>query len=94
MRARTVVLGVDMVRERLKADEVKCVVLASDASPRTLDKVVRLAVARGVPVLSGPAAEIIGKQLGRPVVMVAGVLDRALARGLTSETRAEAPTEA
>ena len=57
-------------------------VVAEDASPRAKDKVVRLASAKGVPLLSGPSAATIGAQLGRPPVMAVGVRDRALAGGM------------
>ena len=57
-------------------------VLASDASPRAVDKVVRLAAGRGVPLVAGPEAATIGLQLGKPPVMAVGVRDRALADGI------------
>ena len=50
-RAGTVIVGVAGVRARLQADGLACVVLAADAGKRTREKVERLAVARGVPVL-------------------------------------------
>jgi ribosomal protein L7Ae-like RNA K-turn-binding protein len=58
------------------------VVLAADASPRTREKVERLAQARGIPVLAGPSSARLGAQLGRPPVQTVGTEDRALARGL------------
>lgn len=76
------VLGVDAVRAGLQAGRVKAIVVAADASPRAAEKVVRLARARGIPLVPGPAAEAIGARLGRPAIMVAGVVDRALAQGL------------
>jgi ribosomal protein L7Ae-like RNA K-turn-binding protein len=83
-RARQVVIGVEQVRAELKAGTVQCVVVASDVSPRAEDKVVRLATGKGIRLLAGPSAEAIGARLGKPPVMVAGVLDRALAQGLAS----------
>lgn len=83
-RARSVVIGVSGVRARLQAGKLACVVMAEDASPRTREKVERLAQARGIPVLRGPAAERLGAALGRPPVQAAGVVDRALARGLVA----------
>jgi ribosomal protein L7Ae-like RNA K-turn-binding protein len=76
------VIGVEGVRARLRQDRLAAVVLAADASRRTRDKVERLAVARGVPVLVGPGAARLGARLGRPPVQTVGVSDRALARGL------------
>ena len=81
-RARNVSIGVDAVRRDLQAGKCWCVVVAEDASPRTLDKVVRLAAAREIPLLPGPRAAAIGAQLGKPPVMAVGVRDRALAGGM------------
>jgi len=92
LRAGHLVVGVDGVRRSLQSGQVRCVVLAADASPRALEKVVRLARAQGIPLVPGPAAELIGRQLGRPPVMVAGVRDRALADGLGRLAR-EVPEE-
>jgi ribosomal protein L7Ae-like RNA K-turn-binding protein len=83
LKARTVVVGVAGVRARLQGNEtVACVVVAEDASDRTKEKVVRLARARGVPVLRGPTAERLGAGLGRSTVQAVGVRDPALASGL------------
>lgn len=84
VRAGTVVVGVAGVRAGLQRGTVACVVLAADASPRTTEKVERLAHGRGIPVLRGPAAAQLGAGLGRPPVQAAGVADRALAHGLLS----------
>ena len=43
LRGRLVVVGVDPVRAELQSGKIRCVVLASDASPRAVEKVVRLA---------------------------------------------------
>jgi ribosomal protein L7Ae-like RNA K-turn-binding protein len=81
-RARSVVVGTDAVRRELQAGKCRCVVLADDASPRAMDKVVRLATAKAVPLLTGPGAAAIGAQMGKPPVMAVGVRDRALAGGM------------
>jgi len=81
-RGRRVTVGVDGVRKELQAGTCWCVVVAEDASPRAVDKVVRLAAAKGVPLLPGPSAAAIGAQLGKPPVMAVGVRDRALASGM------------
>jgi len=83
MRAGQVVVGVAGVRARLQQGAVQCVVLAANASDRTLEKVERLARARGVPVLRGPDARELGQRLGRDAeVQAVGVEDNALARGV------------
>jgi ribosomal protein L7Ae-like RNA K-turn-binding protein len=81
-RGRRIIVGVDGVRKELQAGKCWCVVLAEDASPRAVEKVVRLATAKRVPVLPGPSAAAIGAQLGKPPVMAVGVRDRALAGGM------------
>ncbi len=81
-RGGNVGIGVDAVRQQLQAGRIRCVVLASDASPRAVEKVVRLAAGKGVPLVVGPEAATIGLQLGKPPVMAVGVRDRALADGI------------
>ena len=81
-RGRRVVVGVNAVRKELQAGKCWCVVVAEDASPRAVAKVVRLAAAKRVPIVAGPRAAAIGAQLGKPPVMAVGVRDRALADGI------------
>ena len=83
-RARRVVIGVAGVRAKLKKGDLRGVVLARDAGPRTRDKVERLAQARGIPVWRGPDAAALGAGLGRPPVQAVGIEDPALARGLAA----------
>ena len=86
LRAGNVVIGVAGVRAGLQRGKVSCVVLAADASQRTIDKVARLAAAKQVPVLRGPDADALGAGLGKPPVQAVGVSDPALARGLTADS--------
>src|SRR6476620_150250 len=81
-RGGRIVVGVDAVRRELQAGTCWCVVVAMDASPRAVDKVVRLAGAKGVPTVPGPSAAARGAQFGRPPGMAVGVRDRALAGGM------------
>ena len=85
VRAGNVVIGVAGVRAGLQRGKLRCVVLAQDAGQRTMEKVTRLAEAKGIPVLRGPVASELGAGLGRPAVQAVGVTDPALARGLTSD---------
>lgn len=82
LRAGSVVVGVDAVRRALQAREVRCIVVARDASQRAREKVLRLATALGVPQVEGPGASELGAGLGKPPVMIAGVRDAALADGI------------
>lgn len=81
-RAGTVVVGVAGVRAALRRGGVELVVVAADRSARTVEKVERLAAARGVPVVTGPPASDLGVRLGRPPLQAVGVLSAALARGI------------
>jgi ribosomal protein L7Ae-like RNA K-turn-binding protein len=85
VRAGRVVIGVAGVQAGLKRDKLACVVVAADAGPRTRDKVERLALARGVPLVRGPVAAQLGADLGRPPVQAVGVEDPALARGILAD---------
>jgi ribosomal protein L7Ae-like RNA K-turn-binding protein len=85
VRAGNVVIGVAGVRAGLQRGKISCVVLAADASRRTLEKVARLAEAKQVPVLRGPGADALGAGLGKPPVQAVGVSDPALAKGLMAD---------
>lgn len=87
LRAGNVVIGVAGVRAGLQRGKVLCVVLAADASRRTIEKVARLAEGKRVPTLRGPGAAELGAGLGKPPVQAVGVSDPALARGLIADSR-------
>ena len=82
LRAGNVVIGVAGVRAGLQRGQLACVVVAQDVAQRTVEKVVRLADAKKIPVLRGPVAAELGAGLGRPPVQAVGVADQALAKGL------------
>jgi len=85
VRAGNVVIGVAGVRAGLQRGKISCVVLAADASQRTIEKVARLAEAKQVPVLRGPGADELGAGLGKPPVQAVGVSDPALTKGLMAD---------
>ncbi len=80
-------VGTSGVRAALQRGEVMLVVMAGDRSPRTEEKVGRLARARGVPLLLGPRAAELGKRIGRAAVQAVGVQDERLAAGIRLERR-------
>lgn len=92
-RAGNLIVGVDGVRSVLQRGRCRLVVLAADAGLRAMEKVVRLAEARGVPIVHGPDAAALGRQLGRSRVMAVGVLDPALARGISAAAPVNGMTE-
>lgn len=93
LRAGSVIIGVEAVRRALQAGDCRCVVVASDASQRALEKTVRLATARGVPRVPGPTAQELGTGLGKPPVMVVGVRDASLADGIVRLAGTQGATE-
>ena len=82
LRAGSVIVGTNGVRAALQRGEVALVVIAGDCSERTEAKVLRLAEAKHVPVLSGPAARQLGERLGRAAVQAVAVRDVQLAAGI------------
>ena len=79
LRSGTLRVGVEGVRVGLQAGDFHCVVVAADATGRVEDKVIRLARGKRVPLITGPTADRLGASIGRPPVMVVGVMERALA---------------
>jgi ribosomal protein L7Ae-like RNA K-turn-binding protein len=94
LKAGHVIIGVEAVRRALQVHECRCLIVASDASQRALEKTVRLATARGVPRIAGPPAQELGTKLGKPPVMVVGVRDPALADGALRLAREQGLMEA
>jgi len=82
VRGRGAVVGVERVRDMAKRGQLVVAVIAPDASRHSLDKVVPLLEARGVRIIEGPSAEILGHAVGREATAVVGVTDRALATGV------------
>ncbi len=76
--------GVDGVRDGLQRGEIHCVVVAANASGRVEDKVIRLARGRGIPLVGGPKADELGRAVHRPPVMVVGIAEPGLAKGIAA----------
>jgi ribosomal protein L7Ae-like RNA K-turn-binding protein len=84
-RARALLVGTGAVREGVHQGRVRLVVLASDRSARTRDKVERLVRAKGVPIVVGPEAAELGRRVGHGPVQVVGVTDPSLAEGFLAK---------
>jgi len=83
-KAGTLAIGTSATRDALKRGAIAVVVVASDRSQRTQEKVERLARGAGVPTVVGPPAATLGARLGRGAVQAVGIMDDALARGLVT----------
>jgi ribosomal protein L7Ae-like RNA K-turn-binding protein len=82
VRSRGAVVGVQQVREAVKRNKVALAVVATDASPNSLDKIVPLLNARRVRFIKVPSASRLGAAVGRDQTAVVGIVDRQLAAGL------------
>ncbi len=84
-RARGLLVGTAAVRDGVQQGRVRVVVLAGDRSPRTQDKVERLARAKAVPVILGPPAAELGRRIGQAAVQAVGIMDLSLAEGFLAK---------
>jgi ribosomal protein L7Ae-like RNA K-turn-binding protein len=82
VRARNATVGVEQVRAAGKKGTLVLALVASDASPNSLDKLVPLLRARRIPIIEGLAASALGAAAGRAPTAAIGILDRSLARGI------------
>jgi ribosomal protein L7Ae-like RNA K-turn-binding protein len=78
-RAGAVVKGTDATRRALRAGEVRLVVLAEDGSEKQREKVVPLAVAKGIPWVQLGTMDELGAALGAGPLAATGVTERQFA---------------
>jgi len=81
-RAGALTVGTGATRAGLQRGDVHLVILAEDHGGRTDEKVGRLARGKGVPVLVGPGAGVLGARLGRSTVQAVGIVDPRFAEGI------------
>ena len=81
-RAGALTVGTGATRAGLQRGDVRAVVLAADRSPRTEEKVERLARGTAVPVVVGPDAGTLGARIGRGAVQAVGIVDPGFAEGI------------
>lgn len=93
LKAGSVVVGTTGVRAALRRGDLALIVLASDLSQRTEEKVARLAHGTGIPVLLGPSSRELGQRLGRDEIQAVGVRDPRLADGLRECWSSRQPQE-
>lgn len=82
IRARNAVVGVEQVRIAARKGRLALAVVAPDASPHSLKKLLPLLKATGVRVVQGPGAATLGAAAGRQSTAAVGITDPALARGM------------
>ncbi len=82
VRGRGAIVGVQQVRRAARRGKLVLAIAAPDASNNSLDKVLPLLRARGIPVLAGPTAMELGNAVGRESTAVVGIVDRGLAKGI------------
>jgi ribosomal protein L7Ae-like RNA K-turn-binding protein len=95
IRARNAVVGVEQVRMAARKGSLVLAVVAPDASPHSLKKLLPLLKATGIQVVQGPGAATLGAAAGRDSTAAVGIIDRSLARGISKVFDEEAaPTGA
>lgn len=82
VRGRLAVVGVERVREAAVKGTLRYAIVAGDASPHSLAKVVPLLTAKGIPLLRGIGAAELGGVTGRDATAVVGIVDAQLAKGI------------
>ena len=82
VRARTAVVGVELVRGAAQRGNVALAVVADDASPNSRAKVVPMLSAKRIAMIDGVTAQQLGAAVGRETTAVVAVVDKALARGI------------
>ena len=83
-RAGSVLPGTERVREALRHDDVRFVILAADASLNTKGKLLPLLDGRSIPYTIRFDREELGAAIGRAEVSAVGVADAALVRRIRS----------
>ena len=82
VRARNAVVGVEQVRIAARKGRLVLAVVAPDASPNSLKKLLPLLKATGTRVVQGPGATALGGAAGRESTAAIGITDAALAKGI------------
>ncbi len=86
VRSGGAVVGVERVREAARRDKLALAVIATDASPHSVSKVVPLLEARRISLVHVPSASELGEAVGREQTAAVGIVDRQLARGIRELT--------
>jgi ribosomal protein L7Ae-like RNA K-turn-binding protein len=93
VRGRGAVVGVKQVREAARKNTVHLAIVAQDASPNSLEKIVPLLNARRVRFIEVSSAAELGAAVGRDHTAVVGIVDRQLAAGARRVAEAPDATE-
>lgn len=86
-RAGSVVTGIGAVRDAVRADSARLVLLAEDASAGQADKVVNLLHHRTVPWTTWGTQEELGRAVGTAPLSALAIMDDGFARRLRLELR-------
>jgi ribosomal protein L7Ae-like RNA K-turn-binding protein len=91
VRSRGAVVGVQQVREAAKKGTLAFAIVAPDASPNSLDKLLPLLRARGVQFADVVSAGELGAAAGRESTAAIGIVDRELAKGIRAIVQSADP---
>ena len=84
-RAGKVSLGTDSVLDNLGSKKIFLIFVASDASPATIDKVIRKGFYYKIPVVKSFDTLFLDKSLGTSNIKVLGILDKGFSTAMLKE---------
>lgn len=82
VRSRGAVVGVEQVRDAARKGKLALALVAEDASPHSVSKVVPLLEAKRVRVIAVASAAALGQAAGRKQTAAVGIMDVQLAEGI------------
>lgn len=82
VRSRGAVIGVELVRDAARKGKLALALVAADASPNSVAKVVPLLRAKHVPIVEVASAVALGEAVGRKQTTTVGIVDVQLAKGI------------
>src|SRR2546423_15061827 len=91
VRGRGAIVGVQQVREAARRGKLQLAIAAPDASTNSLNKVLPLLRARGIPVLAGPSAIELGSAAGRETAAGGGIVEKRPGKGSRGPTPTPMP---
>lgn len=92
-RSGNLICGTDMVVKSLPAGKIKLILLASDASNNTKDKIIKKAFYYQIQVCETFDSDCLSKAIGKDHIMVIAIIDEGLKNAFLKEVEREVAYE-
>ncbi|MBQ8292170.1 MAG: ribosomal L7Ae/L30e/S12e/Gadd45 family protein [Bacilli bacterium] len=92
-RSGNILCGTDMVVKSLSGGKIKLILLASDASANTKDKIIKKAYFYEIPVMETFTSSDLSKAVGKDHIMVMALIDEGLTKAFLKEVEREVAYE-